>query len=56
MAKEMNMASEMSMSNQRGGHLYTQTIGTRNDVVHYRWSANGTLTEVERVPTGPAGD
>jgi len=56
MAKEMNMASEMSMSNQRGGHLYTQTNGTRNDVVHYRWSANGTLTEVERVPTGPAGD
>jgi 6-phosphogluconolactonase (cycloisomerase 2 family) len=55
MAKEMNMASEMSMSNQRGGHLYTQTNGTRNDVVHYRWSANGTLTEVERVPTGGAG-
>jgi WD40 repeat protein len=23
--------------------------------VHYRWSANGTLTEVERVPTGGAG-
>jgi len=49
------MASEMSMSNQRGGHLYTQTNGTRNEVVHYRWSANGTLTEVERVPTGGAG-
>src|SRR4029077_2426972 len=53
--RRMNMASEMSMSNQRGGHLYTQTNGTRNDVVHYRWSANGTLTEAERVPTGGAG-
>jgi len=27
----------------------------RNAVVHYRWSANGTLTEVERVPTGGSG-
>jgi len=24
-------------------------------IVHYRWSKSGTLTEVERVPTGGAG-
>jgi hypothetical protein len=36
------------MSNQRGGHPYTQANETRNAVVHYRWSANGTLTELER--------
>jgi 6-phosphogluconolactonase (cycloisomerase 2 family) len=32
-----------------------QTNEVRNTVVHYRWSASGTLTEVERVPTGGAG-
>src|SRR6201987_3197555 len=32
-----------------------QTNGIRNVVVHYRWSASGTLTEVERVATGGAG-
>ena len=45
----------MSMSSDRGGHLYMQTNETKNAVVHYRWSASGTLTEVERVPTGGAG-
>ena len=49
MAKEMNMPREMSMSSQRGGHLYMQANETKNAVVHYRWSASGTLTEVERV-------
>jgi len=32
-----------------------QTNEIRNAVVHYRWSATGMLTEVERVPTGGAG-
>jgi TAT (twin-arginine translocation) pathway signal sequence len=38
-----------------GGHLYMQTNETRNAVVHYQRSANGTLIEVERVATGGAG-
>src|SRR6266478_1359064 len=49
------MSREMGMSSQRGGHLYMQTNEIRNSVVHYRWSASGTLTEVERVSTGGAG-
>jgi 6-phosphogluconolactonase (cycloisomerase 2 family) len=32
-----------------------QTNENRNKIVHYRWSASGTLTEVERVTTGGAG-
>ena len=32
-----------------------QSNETRNAVVHYRWSASGTLTEAERVVTGGAG-
>src|SRR5262252_8684585 len=52
---EMRMSREMGMSNQRGGHLYVQTNEIRNAVIHYDWSASGTLTEVERVPTGGAG-
>jgi len=46
---------EMSRSSDGGGHLYMQTNETRNSVVHYRRSANGTITEVERIPTGGAG-
>jgi 6-phosphogluconolactonase (cycloisomerase 2 family) len=42
-------------SNHLGGHLYTQTNETRNAIIHYRWAASGTLTEVERVATGGAG-
>jgi 6-phosphogluconolactonase (cycloisomerase 2 family) len=38
-----------------GGHLYMQTNETRNAVIHYLRAANGTLTEVERIPTGGAG-
>ena len=45
----------MNMSSQGGGHLYMQTNEVRNAIVHYRWSKSGTLTEVERVPTGGAG-
>jgi 6-phosphogluconolactonase (cycloisomerase 2 family) len=58
MAREMSMAREsreMGMTGQRGGHLYMQTNEIRNRVVHYRWSANGALAEVERIPTGGAG-
>jgi 6-phosphogluconolactonase (cycloisomerase 2 family) len=32
-----------------------QTNESRNAIIHYRWAASGTLTEVERVPTGGAG-
>jgi 6-phosphogluconolactonase (cycloisomerase 2 family) len=47
--------SDQRMSNERGGHLYMQTNETRNAVVHYHWSRNGTITEVERILTGGAG-
>src|SRR5262245_3983082 len=58
MSKEMmsrQMGTQMGMSNGRGGHLYMQTNETRNAVVHYRRSANGEITEVERTATGGAG-
>src|SRR5437667_12767152 len=60
MATEMNMSKQMGMSkemgmNGRGGHLYMQTNEARNCIIHYHRSANGTLTEVERVATGGAG-
>jgi 6-phosphogluconolactonase (cycloisomerase 2 family) len=52
----MSMSKEMGMSNgQGGGHLYMQTNEVKNAVVHYHRSANGTLTEVERVATTGAG-
>jgi 6-phosphogluconolactonase (cycloisomerase 2 family) len=51
---QMQMSQAMSASHSRG-NLYMQTNEGRNTVVHYRWSANGALTEVERVPTGGAG-
>jgi 6-phosphogluconolactonase (cycloisomerase 2 family) len=38
-----------------GGHLYLQTNEARNAVVHYRRSPDGTLIEVERIPTGGSG-
>jgi 6-phosphogluconolactonase (cycloisomerase 2 family) len=40
---------------RRGGHLYMQTNETRNAVVHYLRSADGTITEVGRIPTGGSG-
>src|SRR5262249_13603234 len=46
---------QKSKSRPHGGHLYMQTNETRNAIIHYRWAANGTLTEVERVATGGAG-
>jgi 6-phosphogluconolactonase (cycloisomerase 2 family) len=55
MPKEMSMSKEPRMSNGHAGHLYMQTNETKNCVIHYHRSANGALTEVERVATGGAG-
>lgn len=38
-----------------GGHLYMQTNELQNSIIHYHWSANGALAEVEHVATGGAG-
>jgi hypothetical protein len=40
---------------QRGGHLYMQTNETDNAVIHYLWSANGAISEAERIRTGGPG-
>ena len=55
MSKEMGMSKdpmskEMGMSDGNVGHLYMQTNEIQNAIIHYQRSANGTLTEVERVP------
>jgi 6-phosphogluconolactonase (cycloisomerase 2 family) len=57
MNKGMNMSKGMEMMapNGQGGHLYMQTNEPQNVIVHYRRSANGTLTEIERVATGGRG-
>jgi len=54
MSKEMDVSREMGM-NGHGGHLYMQTNEIKNVIIHYHRSANGTLTEVERVATGGSG-
>jgi len=57
-AAQKGLMAQMGMSSTsqpRGGHLYMQTNELRNAIVHYRWATNGTLTEVERIPTGGAG-
>src|SRR5262249_55471367 len=54
-AEDKPPAAPVSKSPPRGGHLYMQTNETRNAIIHYRWEASGTLTEVERVATGGAG-
>jgi 6-phosphogluconolactonase (cycloisomerase 2 family) len=48
-------SKELSISSHDGGHLYMQTNETRNAIIHYRRSANGKITEVERTATGGAG-
>ena len=53
--REMGMPKGTSMSNEHVGHLYMQTNEIRNSVVHYVRSANGAITEVERIATGGAG-
>jgi hypothetical protein len=40
---------------RRGGHLYIQTNETHNAIIHYLRSPSGTITEVERIPTGGSG-
>src|SRR5262249_61842794 len=57
MSKEKKMSTDMGMMapNGQGGHLYMQTNETRNVIVHYRRSADGTLTEIERVAAGGRG-
>jgi 6-phosphogluconolactonase (cycloisomerase 2 family) len=49
-----SMSREMG-TNGQGGHLYMQTNEVKNVIIHYQRSANGALTEVERVATGGAG-
>src|SRR4029077_13545705 len=56
MSKSQDMRmSEMGMSVEDAGHLYIQTNEIRNAIIHYHRSANGTLTEVDRVANGGAG-
>jgi 6-phosphogluconolactonase (cycloisomerase 2 family) len=58
MTYEQPMSAPMQpMPGQRrqGGHLYTQTNEPRNCIIHYLRSPDGTLAEVERIPTGGAG-
>jgi 6-phosphogluconolactonase (cycloisomerase 2 family) len=38
-----------------GGNLFMQTNEVENAIIHYHWSANGALAEVERVATGGRG-
>lgn len=56
MTTMQSMPTQTSNGNTRhGGHLYMQTNEVQNAVIHYLRSANGTITEVDRVPTGGAG-
>src|SRR5262245_22985070 len=48
-------AAQTSKPQARAGHLYIQTNEDKNAIIHYDRSANGKLTEVERVRTGGAG-
>ena len=54
-APQMRMSKAVSTSHPRGGHLYMQTNEVKNAIIHYHRSANGALSEVERVATGGAG-
>jgi hypothetical protein len=55
MSEQMSMSKEMSMSGQHGGNLYMQTNEIQNAIIQYSRSANGMITEVERIPTSGAG-
>ena len=56
MSTEQSLPTQAFQGDTRhGGHLYMQTNEPRNAVAHYRWSASGTITEVERIPTGAPG-
>ncbi|WP_406054404.1 hypothetical protein [Kribbella sp. NBC_00889] len=45
----------MEQGMQASGHLYIQTNEVRNFVIHYARAGDGTISEVERIPTGGAG-
>src|SRR5918996_2827583 len=47
--------SAESLSSTSAQNLYMQTNEIRNAIIHYSRSADGTITEVERIPTGGAG-
>jgi len=56
MSNEQSEATQAFQGDKgRGGHLYMQTNETQNAIIHYRWSASGTLTEAERILTNGAG-
>jgi len=51
-----SMEERRTMNGQGAvGHLYIQTNEIRNSVIHYLRSADGTISESERFPTGGAG-
>ena len=47
------LSAALAGDTPHGGHLYMQTNETRNAIIHYQRSANGTIVEVERVHGGP---
>jgi 6-phosphogluconolactonase (cycloisomerase 2 family) len=47
--------SAESLSSTSAQNLYMQTNEIRNAIIHYSRSADGTITEVERISTGGAG-
>jgi 6-phosphogluconolactonase (cycloisomerase 2 family) len=53
--KKTVTSKETSITSHGGGHLYMQTNEIRNAIIHYHRSANGTISQVERIPTGGAG-
>jgi 6-phosphogluconolactonase (cycloisomerase 2 family) len=55
MAQQMSKSKDMGRSMQQGGHLYMQTNEIQNAIIHFTRSANGAITEAERVVTGGAG-
>src|SRR6201997_1546883 len=55
MSREMDMSKGMEMSRPNGGCIYIQTNEIHNAIINYHRSANGALTEVERIATGGAG-
>jgi 6-phosphogluconolactonase (cycloisomerase 2 family) len=55
MVEEMSTSKETMRSSPHGGHLYMQTNEVQNIIIRYSRSANGSLAEAERIPTGGAG-
>src|SRR5215475_2523593 len=55
MADMKSKGMEMMSADGQGGHLYMQTNEIQNVIVNYRRSANGTISEIERVATGGRG-